>query len=64
MKVIRIAAGIALVLSSTSFLIEGGLSRYARFGIPAHSDWRLITVGLLLAGAGGYLLRPIKKWGR
>jgi len=67
-KTLRIVAGAVLVLVAGSFFMEGGLSRYAQHrrqhGFPAHSDWRLIAIGFVLAGAGGVLLRPIKKWGR
>jgi len=63
-KVLRLIAGFALICSATAFLIEGGLSRYGRVGIPAHPDWRLIAIGLAMAGAGGVLIRPIKSWGR
>jgi hypothetical protein len=36
--ILRIAAGFLLVLAATPFLIQGGLSRYARYGTPAHPD--------------------------
>ena len=63
-KALRIVAGFALIFAAGSFFIEGGLSRFARIGIPPKTDWRMLTIGFILAGAGGYLLRPIKKWGR
>jgi hypothetical protein len=60
LKVLRITAGLALLVSATGFLIEGGLSRYARFGIPARPNWRLIAIGLVMAGMGGFLVRPVR----
>jgi len=62
--ILRLIAGVALICCATPFLIEGGLSRYGRGGIPADPDWRLIAIGLAMAGAGGVLIRPIKSWGR
>ncbi len=58
LKVLRSVAGFALMLSATGFMIEGGVSRYAQYGVPPHADWRIIGVGLILFGAGAFLLRP------
>ena len=58
LKVLRLIAGIALLCMASGFLIEGGLSRYARFGIPTRPSWGLIAIGVLMAGAGAALVRP------
>jgi hypothetical protein len=58
LKITRSAIGIALMLISVSFLIQGGLSRYAQYGLPPHADWRIIAIGLTLLAAGAFLLHP------
>jgi hypothetical protein len=58
LKIIRIVIGVALMLSATAFLIQGGFSRYARFGVPPHADWRLIAIGLCMMAVGAFLFRP------
>ena len=58
LKVLRTIAGFALMLSASGVLIQGGLSRYAKYGMPPHADWRIIAFGLLLLGAGAFLVRP------
>jgi hypothetical protein len=57
-KILRVAIGIGLMLTATALSIQGGLSRYARYGIPLHVDWRMIAVGLILLSAGGFVIRP------
>ena len=57
-KILRIAIGTLLVCIGSSFLIEGGLSRYAKFGMPPHADWRYIAIGLALLAVGGFAIRP------
>jgi hypothetical protein len=47
LKVLRIAIGILLALSAGPFLIQGGLSRYAAFGVPSHPDPRMLVIGLI-----------------
>jgi hypothetical protein len=58
LTILRIAAGLALMLAASPFLIRGGLSRYAKYGTPAHTDWRYLAVAFLLLGAGSFLVRP------
>lgn len=58
LKIVRILIDLLLLFSATGVLIQGGLSRYARYGLPPQTDWRLILFGLLLAAAGGFLVRP------
>jgi hypothetical protein len=58
LKALRWVAGFALMLSASGVLIQGGLSRYAKYGMPPHADWGIITFGLLLLGAGAFLVRP------
>jgi len=58
LKIVRIVIGFALMLSASGFLIQGGFSRYAEFGMPPHADWRLIAIGLFMLGIGGFLIRP------
>jgi hypothetical protein len=58
LKVLRTVAGFALVLSATGVLVQGGLSRYAKYGMPPHADWRIIAFGLVLLSAGTFLIRP------
>src|SRR5262249_62089680 len=55
---LRGAIGIGLMLTATGFLIQGGFSRYAKYGIPSHTDWRMIALGLIFLFAGGFLIRP------
>lgn len=56
--IIRIAAGLVIALTAMPFLIQGGLSRYAKYGIPAHADWRYIAIGLGMVALGTFLIRP------
>ena len=58
LRVLRSVAGFALMLSATGVLVEGGLSRYAKYGMPPHADWRIIAFGLVLLSAGAFLVRP------
>jgi len=58
LKVLRSVVGAALMLSAGGVLIEGGLSRYAKYGIPPHTDWGIIAFGLILLGTGAFLFRP------
>ncbi len=58
LKVLRFVAGFGLLCSASGFLLEGGLSRYAKFGIPANPNWKLIAIGVVMAAAGGVLVRP------
>lgn len=57
LKVGRFVVGAALMLSAGGVLIEGGLSRYAKYGIPPHADWGIIAFGLILLSTGAFLLR-------
>jgi hypothetical protein len=57
-KVLRSVVGAALILSASGVLIEGGLSRYAKYGIPPHANWGIIAFGLILLSTGAFLLRP------
>ena len=52
LKTLRITAGVALMLSASGFLIQGGLSRYAQYGIPPTPDWKWIAVGLVMLALG------------
>ncbi len=63
MKFVRIGTGILLALISTAFLIQGGLSRYAKFGTPPAPDWRVIFTGLVMLAIGLLLIRPL-PWTR
>jgi hypothetical protein len=58
LRILRGGIGIVLMLIATAFLIDGGLSRYAKYGIPPHADWRLIAIGLAIGAIGGFLIRP------
>jgi hypothetical protein len=58
LKVLRPVAGFALMLSASGVLVQGGLSRYAKYGMPPHADWRMIAFGLVLLSAGAFLVRP------
>jgi hypothetical protein len=58
LKVLRIALGFVFVLTAGTFFVEGGFSRYAQFGMPAHADWRFITLGFVAAFIGAFLVRP------
>jgi hypothetical protein len=60
-KLLRIGLGILLVLSSTGFLIQGGLSRYAKFGIPPAADWKVLSIGLMMVAIGLLLIRPHRR---
>jgi hypothetical protein len=61
LKVLRSAAGAVIMLSAVPFLIQGGLSRYAKYGIPRSPDWRLMVVGLVMLAIGGVLIRPLPR---
>jgi hypothetical protein len=58
LRVLRTIAGFALMLSAGGVFVQGGLSRYAKYGMPPHADWRIIAFGLLLLGTGAFLVRP------
>ena len=58
LKILRVVIGIGLMLTAAGFLIQGGFSRYAKYGIPPHTDWRMIALGLIFLFAGGFLIRP------
>lgn len=50
--VLRKIVGLLLALAAVPFFIEGGLSRMARVGIPAHPNhWMLIPAFVLIAAA-------------
>jgi hypothetical protein len=57
LKIARITMGLLLALISMSFLIQGGFSRYAKYGIPRHANPALIAVGLIALTIGLFLLR-------
>jgi hypothetical protein len=63
MKFVRIGLGIVLALISTPFLIQGGLSRYAKFGVPPAPNWIVIFTGLVILAIGLLLIRPL-PWTR
>lgn len=63
MKLLRIGLGILLALSSIGFLIQGGLSRYAKLGIPPTPDWKVMSMGLIMLAIGLHLIRPL-PWTR
>jgi hypothetical protein len=58
LKIARITVGLLLAFISISFLIQGGFSRYARYGVPPHADPAFIAVGLITLTIGLFLLRP------
>jgi|GEM_PF-4061786 len=58
LKVLRSVVGFALMLSAAGVLVQGGFSRYAKYGLPPHADWRIIVFGLVLLSAGAFLVRP------
>jgi len=58
LKILRFVVGLALMLSASGLLIQGGFSRYAKYGIPPHANWRLIAAGLLMLAIGAFLIRP------
>jgi hypothetical protein len=39
-------------------LIQGGFSRYAKYGTPAHADWRSLGLAFVMLGVGSFLIRP------
>jgi uncharacterized membrane protein HdeD (DUF308 family) len=57
MTFLRVGLGIVLALISTAFLIQGGLSRYAKFGTPPAPDWIVIFTGLVILAIGLLLIR-------
>ncbi len=61
LKILRSVAGAVIMLSAVPFLIQGGLSRYAKYGIPRTPDWRLLLVGLVMMAIGGVLIRPLPR---
>lgn len=46
------------MLSAGGVLIEGGLSRYAAYGLPPHANWKAVAFGLVMLGTGAALFRP------
>jgi len=58
LRALRSIAGFAPMLSAAGGLVQGGLSRYAKYGMPPHADWRIIAFGLVLLSAGAFLIRP------
>ncbi len=56
--ILRSVAGFLLVLAATPFLIQGGFSRYAKYGTPAHPDWRYLAIAAVMLAAGSFLIRP------
>jgi hypothetical protein len=64
LKVLRSVAGFALMLSAAGVLVRGGLSRYSKYGMPPHADWRIIALGLVILSAGAFLVRPGFFWHR
>jgi hypothetical protein len=58
LKTLRIIIGFVLVCAAVPILIQGGLSRYARFGVPSHANWPMIVTGLALTAVGLTCIRP------
>jgi hypothetical protein len=58
LKLLRSVLGILLMLCSGAVLVDGGFSRYAKYGIPPHTNWSIIAFGLILLSSGAFLLRP------
>jgi hypothetical protein len=63
MKFVRVGLGILLALVSTAFLIQGGFSRYAKFGTPPAPAWIVMFTGLVILAVGLLLIRPL-PWTR
>ena len=63
LKIIRLVLGMVLTMISIAFLIQGGLSRYAKLGIPPAPDWKLIGLGVAMLAGGLILIRPL-PWRR
>jgi hypothetical protein len=59
MKIVRMLIGLFVMASAAPFLIQGGLSRYAKYGIPANSEWRYLVIGLLVLAIGAVIFRPL-----
>jgi hypothetical protein len=58
LTILRIAAGAVLALMAVPLQIQGGFSRYAKYGTPAHADWRYLGLAFVMLGAGSLLIRP------
>jgi hypothetical protein len=58
LTILRIAAGAALAVMAVPLLIQGGFSRYAKYGTPAHADWRYLGLAVVMLGVGLFLIRP------
>ena len=55
----RMAIGLLIMASAAPFLIQGGLSRYAKYGIPQNPDWRYLVIGLIVLLLGAIIFRPL-----
>jgi hypothetical protein len=62
LKILRMIIGPVLVCAAVPVLNQGGLSRYARFGVPSHADWPMIVTGLSITVLGLTCIRP--EWRR
>ena len=58
LTILRIAAGVVLSLMAVPLLIQGGFSRYAKYGTPAQPDWPYLGLAFVLLGVGSFLIRP------
>ncbi len=58
LRILRVIAGLALAAMATPLLIQGGFSRYAKFGVPPHPDWRYLALAICMLAAASVLIRP------
>ena len=59
LKIFRVLLGLLIMASAAPFLIQGGLSRYAKYGIPPSPNWRYLVIGLIILAIGGLILRRL-----
>ena len=59
LKIFRVLLGLLIMASAAPFLIQGGLSRYAKYGIPPSPNWRYLGIGLIILAIGGLILRRL-----
>ena len=58
-KIVRVLLSLLIMASAAPFLIEGGLSRYAKYGIRPTPNWRYFVLGLIMLAIGALILRPL-----
>lgn len=61
---IRMTIGLACIAMALVYAFLSANARVARYGLQPHTDWRLLTFGIILAVAGVFLLRPFQRLSR